>query len=295
MQKIGFSPGKELKKLCDDIFNEIYPQIKNHKKGVLSAIIYIILEPEHLQAEQIHKYFQIENNASLEDDLSISADVIGLFISDPNKNKDWWKEIINDGVVQVKEIAKDARKNIGSRLESNDMKLFQIVVIGCLIVGTVSCLIYLKKKQGEAGNKSKNNIPSDSFPPPPKVPVSVSVALCLVVPAAVVRNIGNITKDTKINISDIETLIENASYLLCTNHEDANAIQLKLTSEDIRNVSEQREIYIRINIDDGGDMKGKKVPYILKRNLPSHGQGIVEKLDCLEYLSVSGLEKFNRI
>jgi hypothetical protein len=292
-QKIGFSPGKELKKLCDDIFNEIYPQIKNHKKGVLSAIIYIILEPKHLQAEQIHKYFQIENNASLEDDLSISADVIGLFISDPNKNKDWWKEIINDGVVQVKEIAKDARKNIGSRLESNDMKLFQIVVIGCLIVGTVSCLIYLKKKQEEAGNKSKNNIPSDSFPPPPKVPVSV--ALCLVVPAAVVRNIGNITKDTKINISDIETLIENASYLLCTNHEDANAIQLKLTSEDIRNVSEQREIYIRINIDDGGDMKGKKVPYILKRNLPSHGQGIVEKLDCLEYLSVSGLEKFNRI
>ncbi|WP_071189132.1 hypothetical protein [Trichormus sp. NMC-1] len=292
-QKIGFSPGKELKKLCDDIFNEIYPQIKKQKKGVLSTIIYIILEQEHSQAEQIHKYFQIENNASLEDDLSISADVIGLFISDPNKNKDWWKEIINDGVVQVKEIAKDARKKIGSRLESNDMKLFQIVVIGCLIVGTVSCLIYLKKKQGEVEKKSKNNTPSDSSPPPRRVPVSV--ALCLVVPAAVVRNLGNVIKDTTINVSDIETLIENASYFLCTSPEYTNAIQLKLTSEDIRNVSEQREIYIRIKIDDGGDMKGKKVPYILKRNLPSNGQGIVEKIACLEYLSVSGLEDFNRI
>jgi hypothetical protein len=70
---------------------------------------------------------------------------------------------------------------------------------------------------------------------------------------------------------------------------------LDRTKEDIKTVSEQREIYVRINIDDGEDMIGKKVPYILKRNLPSNGQGIVTQLDCLKYLSVSGLENFNRI
>lgn len=123
---------------------------------------------------------------------------------------------------------------------------------------------------------------------------SEPVALCLVVPASVV---GNIRENHTINVSDIETLIENASYFLCTSPEEANTIQqrLKLTEEDITDVSEQREFYVRIDIADGPEMIGKKVQYILKRNLPPNGQGTVGKLACLEYLSVSGLEKFNRV
>jgi hypothetical protein len=149
-----------------------------------------------------------------------------------------------------------------------------------------------KRKQTQGD--SSNNRPL--LAPSPKKS-SVSVALCLLVPASVVRDIGNIKKDTPINISDIETLIENASYFLCTSPEDANTIQhrLKLTNEDITDVSEQREFYVRINIADGEELMGKKVPYILKRNLPSNGQGLVGQLACLEYLSVSGLENFNRV
>ncbi|MCC3417224.1 MAG: hypothetical protein JGK24_05740 [Microcoleus sp. PH2017_29_MFU_D_A] len=144
-----------------------------------------------------------------------------------------------------------------------------------------------KQIQGE----SSNNRPS--LPPSPKKS-SVSVALCLIVPASVV---GNIRENHTINVSDIETLIENASYFLCTSPEDANIIQqrLKLTEEDITDVSEQREFYFRIDIADGPEMIGKKVQYILKRNLPPNGQGTVKELACLEYLSVSGLEKFNRV
>jgi hypothetical protein len=86
-------------------------------------------------------------------------------------------------------------------------------------------------------------------------------------------------------------------YFLCTTPEDATATQqrLELTEEDITTVSEQREIYVTINIADGEEMIGKKVPYILKRNLPPNGQGMVTQLACLKYLSVSGLENFNRI
>jgi len=123
--------------------------------------------------------------------------------------------------------------------------------------------------------------------------VAVPVALCLVVPASVVENVR---ENSPIDVSDIEKLIDNSLYFLCTTPEDANATwELLERDEDITTVSEQREIYVRINIADGEGMIGKKVPYILKRNLPSNGQGIVTQLACLKYLSVSGLENFNRI
>ena len=128
---------------------------------------------------------------------------------------------------------------------------------------------------------------------PPKV--AVPVALCLVVPASVVENVR---ENSPIDVSDIEKLIDNSLYFLCTTPEDADAtweLLDRTDDEDITTVSEQREIYVRINIAEGEDMIGKKVPYILKRNLPSNGQGIVTQLACLEYLSVSGLENFNRI
>ncbi|MEG4454347.1 hypothetical protein [Microcoleus sp. N9_A1] len=148
-----------------------------------------------------------------------------------------------------------------------------------------------EQKRKQTQGDSSHNRPA--LAPSPKKS-SVSVALCLIVPASVVRNI--IENDT-IKISNIEILIENASYFLCTSPEVADTIQqhLKLTTEDIKDVSEQREFYVRINIADGEEMMGKKVPYILKRNLPSNGQGLVGQLACLEYLSVSGLENFNRV
>ncbi|MEH1787016.1 MAG: hypothetical protein V7L23_15900 [Nostoc sp.] len=68
---------------------------------------------------------------------------------------------------------------------------------------------------------------------------------------------------------------------------------MKFTDENILTIHERREIYIRVHIADGQEMLDKKVPYILKRNLPSHGQGVVRKIACLEDLS--GLEAFNRV
>jgi len=283
-----FSVGQNIEKLYKDIFDKIKPTIKYQKRGVLSTVIYTILESDKSQAQKNCEYLKIEDYASLEDDLYILIDIAEIFISNPNDQKQWIGNIIDS----VKDVRKNAHKKI-INVEPNDMKLFQIVVIGCLIVGVVSCAIYLNKKQEEEEEKKNNqNIRSDTFPPQPKVPVPVG--LCLVVPASAV---GNIRKNHTINVSDIETLIENASYFLCASPEDANTIQqrLKLTNEDITDVSEQREFYVRIDIADGPEMIGKKVQYILKRNLPPNGQGTVKELACLEYLSVSGLENFNRV
>ena len=205
---------------------------------------------------------------------------------------------INGNIIKLGiEISKNARK-LGSNLEGNDMNLFQSIgqSIGKFVdekldkcgeeVGK-----FLGKKEREVGD-SRQIKPLDSSPPRPKVPVPV--ALCLVVPASVV---GHLRNNNPINVSDIEKLIDNSLYFLCTTPEEADATwkRLERTDEDITSLSEQREIYVRINIDNGEEMIGKKLPYILKRNLPSNGQGMVKQLACLKYLSVSGLENFNRI
>ncbi len=169
------------------------------------------------------------------------------------------------------------------------MKLYLIFIdfiVGLKrIIETRSRLLLGQEIKSEAEVTENRQIPPKGAAP---------VALCLVVPASVVENVR---ENSSIDVSGIEKLIDNSLYFLCTTPEDANATWelLDRTNEDITTVSEQREIYVRINIAEGEDMIGKKVPYILKRNLPSNGQGIVTQLACLEYLSVSGLENFNRI
>jgi hypothetical protein len=178
--------------------------------------------------------------------------------------------------------------------EKRKMELYQIVAIGCLIVGVPSCLIYLQEQKKEQGKKENHK--SSPFPQPK---VFRLISLCLVVPVSVVKSVKkNVRENYPIDVSDIETLIENASYFLCTNAENETIDKsLSLSDEDITNLSEGREIYVRIRIGvyDADKMIGNKVRYILKTNLPTDVQGTVTKLGCLKYLSVSGLEKFNRI
>lgn len=273
---VGYSPGKSLERLYEEVFNEIHGQIQ-HQKGVLSTVIYIIFgEDNKSQAQELCEHFQIKSKSELNDDLSISSDIIGLFISNPNDEKRWIIDPLKEGV-------KNVRKSFGSNLESDEMKLYQIVVIGCLIVGVIACITYLNRKQKK-----------DVTIPPPKRKISQPAVLCLVVPASV---IGNLKENNPINVSEIQNMIGNASYLLCTSPEDANDTQklLELTDENISNVSDNTEVYVRIDIADGEKMIGKKVPYILKKNLPANGEFVITELACLKYLSNSGLEKFNRV
>lgn len=282
LPEVGCSPGESFERLYEEVFVQIYPQIKNQKKGVLSTVIYTILEADKSQAEQVCQHLQIDNN-NIEDDLSISLDIIGLFVNNPTDDNQFIKSINKF----VKDNIKNGRKSFAGNWEENEMKLYQIVVIGCLIVGVIACLTYLKTRQ------NKLEPEKDAKTPPPKLKIPQPAALCLVVPASAVRNIKH---DRPINVSEIQQLIDNTSYYLCTNPQDANAIQkpLELTDEEITNASENTEVYVRINIDDGEKMIGK-IPYILKKNLPTNGELVITELACLKYLSNSGLEKFNRV
>ena len=83
-QKIGSSPGQNLKTVYEQVFEEIYPHIKEGKKGVLSTVIYLIV-PE--SATKICSSFGIDSKALLEHDLLISFDILSLFVSTPNDKK----------------------------------------------------------------------------------------------------------------------------------------------------------------------------------------------------------------
>ena len=275
---------KQFKSLYKQVFNQIKDKIKG-QNGVLRSVIFILLDPDIEQAEELCKYFQINRRSELDDDLSICFDIIGLFISTPNDQLQWLKE----GLTQI---TQDSRKSF-SKLEPDDMKLFQVVVIGCLIVGGFACIKYLNNSRRKA-QLSQNSKTQEPPNPPPKPKTTQPVDLCLIVPASA---IGNLTKNSPIHISEIEQLIDKSLYFLCTSVADANMIWdvLEKTEEDIKTLSEEREVYIRINIPDGEEMIGKKVPYILKRNLPANAQSRVTQLACLKYISVSGLEKFNRV
>ena len=109
--------------------------------------------------------------------------------------------------------------------------------------------------------------------------------------------INNIKKDDSIHVSQIQELIDSNLYFLCTTPEDADEKQqlLEFTEEEISNVSEQTEVYVRIDFSDGEEMIGKKVPYLLKRKLPKNENFVFTKLACLKYLSTSGLENFKDV
>ena len=299
----GSFPEQVIENLYQEVFDTIYKQIGTQQKGVLSTVIYSILDPDDSKAKELCQLFQIKDNGSLNDDLSISSSissgVIDLLIKHLKDKKqyeditDKLREIFNKVLYLPQEIFNSTFDST-KKEEKKKMELYQIVVIGCLIVGVPSCLIYLQEQKKE--QRKKENHQSS---PSPQPKVFTRISLCFVVPVPVVTSVKiNARENCPINVSDIEILIENASYFLCTNAEnDTIDKSLSLTDEDITNLSEEREVYVRIRIGvyDADKMIGNKVRYILKTNLPANGQGTVTKLGCLEYLSVSGLEKFNRI
>ncbi|MBD2206767.1 hypothetical protein H6G33_16235 [Calothrix sp. FACHB-1219] len=251
------------------VFDYVYPEIKDLNYGILHKVLYIILDNQPQNAEFICNRYGIQELAKKDDDEAI----MDIFINKINR-------VIANPI---------------SILNPEKREFFWIVLTACLLVGSIGYVQFIQRRrnQGRAGNIRNVQQPV-AVPLQPLVPTlqPITVALCLVVPAYVVQNLK---EQSLIYADGIEKLIDNASYFLCTKVADAELAQqnLDLTDENILLIGERREVYVKIHIADGQEILDKTVPYILKRNLPSHGQGIVKKLACLGDLS--GLEKFNRV
>jgi hypothetical protein len=269
---------KEFKEIYYQIFNKVKDRISNdrtgkQRRGVLYEVIKIIFEQDEVIAKEICKYFCIKPYTLIGDDI---------------KNFD--RQVINIKILR--------NKNYSIQKEE-DMELLGIVFIAVSLVGTFSII---KRRNNDNKNiipgKEKTNYIAGITPvtstDKSQTMQQIAVALCLIVQASLVENLE---KNQVINTSQIEEIIAKSLYFLCTNISDADTIWeiLDKTDEDVKSLSEQREVYIRIDIPNGQEMIGKKYLHSLKRNLPSHGECIIKQLACLKYLSVSGLEKFNRV
>ncbi|MCW9681649.1 hypothetical protein FJR41_012745 [Dolichospermum planctonicum UHCC 0167] len=204
----------------------------------------------------------------------------------PSANKDEDKKIINnllDGILKNTPINNVIAKaiNQGGNME------WIFVAAAFTFVGLFFYKQTLDKKEQE---KIKPTIaPGTQYKPTfqPLIPAD----LCLVVPASIASNFIN---RSNLKVDELIYLIDNASYFLCTSVKvaDANEQNLEITDDNISSDS-IREVYIRININDGRNMINQDVRFSLKNNLPSQADCTVKKLACLGNLS--GLEKFNRI
>lgn len=269
---------EHLKTLYKDIFEILYPKLKNEKRGVLYQAIHRLLEGEESKADEICTLLEIEDEASLDKDL----DRINFLIHQKNALV---FNPFNDQLL-------DKLDNV---INQDMAKVAWILIIAFMVVGAFVCIKYRNNhKQNPEVNARKRQ--HDSLPSQPLPPITA--ALCLVVPASVIVDLRdkhpNALEDNLLDTPDLKMLIDNASYFLCTSVKEAKSKEqfLEMTNEEIPTNS-SREVYIRIHIKSEPEIIGKESPYILKRNLPDYGQGNVQLYACLKNLS--GLENFNRV
>jgi hypothetical protein len=260
-----------LEDLYHPIFEKIYSQIKPKRRGVLYYVIHEILNTDQEKANAICNEYGIKNSATLDEDKMI----VNRITSNLNK-------IINMLEFKIPNLWNTVLSGL------KDGERFGIVATACKLAGPLLCENYLNSQGSRPcdvviGRGEKKNNSQTTTPTPLKV------ALCLIVPAYIASSLQN---EMPINISDIERLIDAASYFLCTEVEKADKLPLEITNKEILSDS-NLEVYVRIDIDDGQAMIEKTIRYILKRNLPLNGQGKIQKLACLR--SLSGLEVFNRV
>lgn len=117
----------------------------------------------------------------------------------------------------------------------------------------------------------------------------IPVELCLIVPA---RLVSNFSRDQPLTRTEICHLIDNCAYFCCLPAKDLHSLEqdLQPTSEPI--LHSERDVYIRIQIEDGENMIDNSSCYGLKKRLPQTG-GVIQ--ECKLLANLSGRQHFNRI
>jgi hypothetical protein len=284
-----------LKDLYAKLFEKVKqdPKVQEFEFGILYKTIQTVLgeeqPPEKIQ--EIFKNYRIKPDNLLNDDFEISLKIIfdshlilwQLLIPLYENAKEKIDSLQSFVIRFLTPIAeKIPIPNINIKEKKMELIFAAAIIIAApLLVWKV----YLdpKAKQNTIIEEpiQKTTLPSSS---------SGSAELCLIIPASIANGVKNV-----LSSDDLITLIYNASYFLCTDFDTANRNQKELNMAETEEIlpNSNREVYIRIKIDNGGNMIGQKMPYSLKINLPENVQGTVKKLACLRDLS--GLEKFNRV
>lgn len=281
---------KDLKDIYDEVFKEIMvdPQMSGLERGLLYKIIQIILREEQSDTQEktltICEPLGITAHAFKKDDNKIIANVVDAIFMERQALAGM--PMVKEFLEKIDISGKSISVNQTFTNEEANMKWF--VITACAVVGVYFCIKYLEEtreqKEKKKQSSDKNTVPSTSSVPIP-------AALCFVVPA---KTVYGLQAGSMLIKKDVVQIAENASYFNCTTLKKAerNEEQLVSTNDEIKSDS-QREVYIRIETDNGRDLISAETAYRLKRNLLTDSQFIVKRLVCLKNLS--GLEVFTRI
>ena len=181
-------------------------------------------------------------------------------------------------------------------LQKEEMKDNTQWIIGIIVGAFFLICLYLyvestrnkgTRRSGWREESSENDGQKKVFAPPPLR----HAILHLIVPA---RAVSRIQPEEDIEKHEVEALVSEASYFLCTElHSNSSSFPpLNLTNKEFASDSQQ-EVYVRVDIGDSQNMVGENLTYTLKINLPSGRKFAVKEVASLSDLS--GLEKFNRV
>jgi hypothetical protein len=272
-----------LKAIYDKVFRKVKanPQVQGLERGLLYKVVQIILGEEQSQSQgktrEICGELNIKPSSNRDDDYKVIEDLIKTAFID--------RQVITK-FIPGKDVVSDLSMKFNLSYKNEEEKMEWVVIAACILVGVYFCLQYLRDTQQKKASQEQK---TESTKPLPLSPIPA--ALCLVVPAKVV---SGLQVNTSLSSIDVEDFITNASYFLSTPPEIANSNEqkLNLTDEYISSES-QRDVYLRIDTNDGRDIIDKKILYGLKSNLSPNAQFFVKQVACLK--SLSGLEVFNRV
>lgn len=281
----------KFKNLYEEVFTEVCPKIESQKIGRLYKTIQIILHEDLEYEQKIDKICQFHSIKPDNDDDIFVSNVRDVFSYSLLGNKAELNaaRILDNVIPNVKNAIIN---NEGERKKMKDA-IKWIVFAGCVIVGTIACLEFLERSKKE--QEKNNNRPQDAeverkpesveYSDPP-----ITAFLCLITPANIV---SGLTNSSSISADHLSDLIDSSSYFLCANRGNTDSAEQRLImTGDTIPPDSNREVYVRVKIDNGGALIGKKSAYGLKTNLPEASSFIVEKIACLG--SLDGLQVFNR-
>jgi hypothetical protein len=263
------------------------------REGILYNLIKMILREEDSAIPQdtlkTCEYFSITNSSSIEDDYK----TIDSFIL--QNVEDFYPPLVDFHAGELRSKAEfiyglKQYFNQSSEIGEKEMEWLVFGAISLTGIYLAQRLISKEKEELQVDREQSvglldiENIPISTTP--------VIAILCMIVPA---RIASNFKREKTLVHSDIEYLLDNSSYFLCVDINDVIRYEQnlkELTNEEIAPDS-QKEVYIRVNITNGGNLIGKKSCFGLKNNLSVAGNFCIKKVFLLEDLS--GLEQFNRV
>lgn len=283
---------KKLKEDCPSIF-------ERQNRGVLYTIILELFNERDLdlnnsKTTMVCKRLSIKQSNSIKQDYELIEDLVSSISTNRLIGIKDLLPLLNLFIKSIRSLIIEIHVSI-----EKDKKMEWLVIAGCILVGSYFCLKYLDKEPNKTHNQKssktpqKDPIPLNNSNNSTRINLYTNSYLYLIVPAFSASNYIN-TKT--IQPSFLETLINSASYFLCTplDTNDFNENCLNKTEGPIPHEGQQ-EVIIKVKIYAHKNIIHSTTRYELKENLQTDGNTPhqVSFMACLRDLT--GLGTFTRI